>query len=65
MENNIIYYKRRLELIRELFKEHQLELLQKNVGVIKAVVKEYDRFKNHREYDFLLAEFPETFIFNY
>ena len=61
---NIIYYKTRLELIRELFKDHQLQLLQKNIGVIKTIVEEYNRFKNHRDYDSLLAEFPQTFIFN-
>jgi len=65
METNITYYKTRLELIRELFKDHKLELLQKNVGVIKTLVEKYNRFKNNKDYDILLAEFPQTFIFNY
>ncbi len=64
MENNITYYKTRLELVRELFKDHQLELLKKNVGVIKNLVEEYNTFRNHRDYDHILAEFPQTFIFN-
>ena len=62
MEGNITYYKIRLNLIADLFKENQIDLLQKNIDKIKDLVKGYKEFKNYPEYDPSLADFPEVFI---
>ena len=64
MEKSIGYYALRLEFIRELFKDHMQDLLQENADKIKMLVEDYNRFKNHIDYDSTLAEFPKILIFN-
>ncbi|MDD5191539.1 MAG: hypothetical protein PHH54_02725 [Candidatus Nanoarchaeia archaeon] len=64
MEENITHYVTRLNFLRELFKEHQHALLKENEERIKELVDGYNRFKNHPDYDRVLAEFPQVLIFN-
>ena len=62
MTEDLKYYEIRLKFIRETFRQEGIDLLNKNKDKIRSLVQGYNRFKNHENYNLILAEFPETFI---
>ena len=58
-QENMRYYESRLELVRTLFLEGDIEILSENSDKIRKLVSQY---RNISGYNPTLAAFPETFL---
>jgi len=55
-------YEARLDLIRTLCLTNQIALIEKNKDKIRETLEGYNQFKDHPQYDRVLAKFPEFYI---